>query len=157
MLFRSYWFRQRGVLPGLCFSNELIARDETMHMRFACLLYSELQEKVAESDIYEMLDEAVELEKAFFSGEFVSLVPERAADDILLDALCTPVIGLNASLMGEYIEYVADCLLENLCLPIYYNKENPVGARVSHHTLRIRWLIHPSVPVHGCAAYARPR
>ena len=64
-----YWFRQRGILPGLCFSNELIARDEDMHMRFACLLYSELRVKLSTSDIYEMLDEAVSLEKAFFSGE----------------------------------------------------------------------------------------
>ena len=64
-----YWFRQRGILPGLCFSNELIARDENMHMRFACLLYSELQEKMSTTDIYAMLDEAVLLEKAFFSGE----------------------------------------------------------------------------------------
>ena len=64
-----YWFRQRGVLPGLCFSNELIARDENMHMRFACLLYAELQVKLPRSEIYAMLDEAVALEKSFFSGK----------------------------------------------------------------------------------------
>ena len=132
-----YWFRQRGILPGLCFSNELIARDETMHMRFACLLYSELQEKVTDSEIYEMLDEAVELEKAFFSGEWVSLASEWDAVDGLLDALCTPVIGLNASLMSDYIEYVADSLLANLCLAAYYNKQNPVGGRLCHRSLMI--------------------
>ena len=64
-----YWFHQRGVLPGLCFSNELIARDENMHMRFACLLYAELQVKLPRSEIYAMLDEAVALEKSFFSGK----------------------------------------------------------------------------------------
>ena len=58
-----YWFRQRGLLPGLCFSNELIARDENMHMRFACLLYAELQEKLPLPEIYAMLAEAVTLEK----------------------------------------------------------------------------------------------
>ena len=62
-----YWFRQRGLLPGLCFSNELIARDENMHMRFACLLYCELQDKLSRDEICAMLDEAVGLEKAFFS------------------------------------------------------------------------------------------
>ena len=72
-----YWFRQRGLLPGLCFSNELIARDENMHMRFACLLYSELQDKLSRLDIYAMLDEAVVLEKAFFSGEFTILSSVR--------------------------------------------------------------------------------
>ena len=64
-----YWFRQRGILPGLCFSNELIARDEDMHMRFACLLYAELQVKLSQDEVYAMVDEAVNLEKAFFSGK----------------------------------------------------------------------------------------
>ena len=63
------WFRERGILPGLCFSNELIARDEYMHMRFACLLYAELQVKLSQDEIYAMVDEAVVLEKAFFSGK----------------------------------------------------------------------------------------
>ena len=63
-----YWFRGRGLLPGLCFSNELIARDEGMHMRFACLLYSELQLGMASGDILRMVEEAVMLEQAFFSG-----------------------------------------------------------------------------------------
>ena len=63
-----YWFRSRSVLPGLCFSNELIARDETMHMRFACMLYSELKELLPHAKIVEMVGEAVELEKAFFAG-----------------------------------------------------------------------------------------
>ena len=66
-----YWFRQRGLLPGLCFVNELIARDEHMHMRFACLLYAELQSQLPSSEVCEMLDEAVALEKSFFSGEHV--------------------------------------------------------------------------------------
>lgn len=70
-----YWFRSRGVLPGLCFSNELIARDESMHMRFACVLYSELRSNVAEADIVGMVGEAVALEKAFFAGMRVPFAP----------------------------------------------------------------------------------
>lgn len=83
-----YWFRQRGLLPGLCFSNELIARDENMHMRFACLLYAELREKLSRADIYTMLGEAVELEKAFFSGESSGLWPRRS----LLHTLQRPFV-----------------------------------------------------------------
>lgn len=67
-----YWFRQRGLLPGLCFANELIARDEHMHMRFACLLYAELQSKLPQLEVYAMLDEAVALEKSFFECEYFS-------------------------------------------------------------------------------------
>lgn len=63
-----YWFRSRGLLPGLCFSNELIARDEDMHMRFACMLYSQLDQSMSAHDIVEMVEEAVILEQAFFSG-----------------------------------------------------------------------------------------
>ena len=69
-----YWFRGHGVLPGLCFFNELLARDEAMHMWFACLLYSELQLGMASGDILRMVEEAVGLEKAFFAGSHSSLV-----------------------------------------------------------------------------------
>ena len=88
-----YWFRQRGLLPGLCFSNELIARDETMHMRFACLLYSELQDKLPDADIYEMLDEAVELEKAFFSGECPWSALRQAVTDVYQMPYALPSLG----------------------------------------------------------------
>ena len=122
-----YWFRQRGILPGLCFSNELIARDENMHMRFACLLYTELQTKLAHADIYAMLDEAVSLEKAFFSGECRYPCSTRFTDQRGIAALPTPFVGLNASLMGDYIEYIADSLLAYLDIPPYYRALNPVS------------------------------
>ena len=124
-----YWFRQRGILPGLCFSNELIARDENMHMRFACLLYAELQVKLHHADIYAMLDEAVSLEKAFFSGEYRYPFPTRFAEQDGIAALCTPFVDLNADLMADYIEYVADSLLAYLDLPPYYKTSNPVCTR----------------------------
>lgn len=65
-----YWIRQRGALPGLCFSNDLIARDEQSNVQFACLLHVELQEKVTSECAHAMVGEAVDLEKAFFSGMF---------------------------------------------------------------------------------------
>ena len=61
-----FWIRSRGLLPGLCMSNELIARDEGMHTSFACLLYSMLSQRVAVEEVYEMVGEAVDLECAFF-------------------------------------------------------------------------------------------
>ena len=76
-----YCFRERGILPGLCFSNELIARDKYLHMRFACLLYAELRAGIPVPYIHKMVQEAVDLEKASFSGKcltyvFVSLVQQ---------------------------------------------------------------------------------
>ena len=65
------WIRSRGLLPGLCHSNELIMRDEGLHMDFACKLYSELTEKVEECVVHSMVADAVVLEQAFFTGEAV--------------------------------------------------------------------------------------
>ena len=134
-----YWFRQRGVLPGLCFSNELIARDESMHMRFACLLYSELQVKLPRAEIYAMLDEAVSLEKAFFSGERGYPCSSGFADLCCIAALCTPLLGLNADLMGDYIECVADSLLAYLDVPPYYRTLNPVSFISDCHIIWDVW------------------
>ncbi len=64
-----FWIRSRGLLPGLCMSNELIARDEGMHARFACLLMRHMRKKAARDVVHHMLTEAVELEHRFFEGE----------------------------------------------------------------------------------------
>ncbi|PIL26486.1 hypothetical protein GSI_12244 [Ganoderma sinense ZZ0214-1] len=98
----------RGVLPGLCFSNELIARDEEMHMRFACLLYAELTEKVPADTVYGMMMEAVELEKRFFSDALVALFD-----------------GLNAAMMADYVEFTADYVLLCMKYEPLYNTSNP--------------------------------
>jgi ribonucleoside-diphosphate reductase subunit M2 len=83
-----FWLKKRGLMPGLCFStkNELISRDEGMHCNFACLLYSKMVNRLPEGQIVEIITNAVELEK-----EFVS------------DALPVELIGMNSSLMCEYI------------------------------------------------------
>ena len=64
-----FWVRSRGLLPGLCHSNELIMRDEGQHMEFACKLYALLSEHVAETVVHSMVSDAVALEQAFFAGE----------------------------------------------------------------------------------------
>ncbi|QBZ81036.1 Ferritin like superfamily domain containing protein [Pandoravirus celtis] len=86
-----FWLKKRGLMPGLCFSNELISRDEGLHCDFACLLYTMLANKPSTDVPKQIIVEAVEIEK-----EFVS------------ESLPVALIGMNATLMCQYIEFVAD-------------------------------------------------
>lgn len=103
-----YWLKKRGLMPGLTFSNELISRDEGMHCDFACLLYSMLENKLDPAEVKAIITEAVEFEK-----EFVT------------DALPVSLIGMNAEMMGQYIEFVADRLLISLGCEKAYGTANP--------------------------------
>ena len=104
-----FWLKKRGLMPGLSFSNELISRDEGMHCDFACLLYNDhIQNKLPKSQIRDIIANAVEIEK-----EFVT------------DALPVSLIGMNAEMMCEYIEFVADRLLVALNVGKMFNAENP--------------------------------
>ena len=98
-----FWLKKRGLMPGLSFANELISRDEGLHCDFACLLYSQLRHPLAESAVHTIIRHAVEIEKEF-----------------VIDALPVKLIGMNAALMCQYIEFVADRLLTALgCFKIY--------------------------------------
>jgi len=103
-----FWLKKRGLMPGLTFSNELISRDEGMHCEFACLLYSMLSEKLSKAEATKIITDAVEIEK-----EFVT------------DALPVNLIGMNAKLMSQYIEFVADRWLVELGYDRVYNATNP--------------------------------
>jgi ribonucleotide reductase beta subunit family protein with ferritin-like domain len=103
-----FWLKKRGLMPGLTFSNELISRDEGLHCSFACQLYSKLQQKLSERKIHELISEAVEVEKGF-----------------VCDALPVSLIGMNASLMTQYIEFVADRLLMDLGYRPLFGSKNP--------------------------------
>ena len=103
-----FWLKKRALMPGLSFSNELISRDEGLHCDFACLLYSQLQDKLAPSRVADIIKNAVEIEK-----EFVT------------DALPVRLIGMNADMMCQYIEFVADRLLVALGCTKVYNATNP--------------------------------
>lgn len=104
-----FWLKKRGLMPGLTFSNELISRDEGMHCDFACLLYNNhVTNKLPESTVRKIITDAVEIEI-----EFVS------------DALPVKLIGMNADLMSQYIEFCADRLLVELGLEKEYNSTNP--------------------------------
>jgi ribonucleoside-diphosphate reductase beta chain len=104
-----FWLKKRGLMPGLSFSNELISRDEGLHCDFACLLYTDhIKNKISQERIYEIILNAVEIEK-----EFVTV------------ALPVSLIGMNAELMCQYIEFVADRLLISLGCKKNYNAVNP--------------------------------
>lgn len=103
-----FWLKRRGIMPGLTFSNELISRDEGMHTDFAVLLYSKLHHRVPEKDVHAMFIEAVAIEQEFIT-----------------DSLPCRLIGMNADLMGTYIEYVADRLLQQLGYNKVWNSQNP--------------------------------
>lgn len=104
-----FWLKKRGLMPGLSFSNELISRDEGLHCDFACLLYTTyIKNQLPKERVYEIILNAVEIEK-----EFVT------------DALPVALIGMNAKLMSDYIEFVADRLLLSLGCDKHYNATNP--------------------------------
>ena len=96
-------------MPGLTFSNELISRDEGLHCDFACMLYNNhLVNKLTKEQVQKIIADAVEIEK-----EFVT------------ESLPVRLIGMNADLMSQYIEFVADRLLSELGNEKIYNTANP--------------------------------
>lgn len=104
-----FWLKKRGLMPGLTFSNELISRDEGMHMDFACLLYNNhIVNKLSKEKVTKIITDAVEIE-----SEFVT------------ESLPVRLIGMNADLMNQYIQFVADRLLEQLGCDKIYNVTNP--------------------------------
>ena len=103
-----FWLKKRGLMSGLTFSNELISRDEGMNTDFAVLLYSKILNKVPQSIVFDIFEEAVNIEKEFITES----IPCR-------------MIGMNSSMMTQYIEYVADRLLNQLGYEKMYNSANP--------------------------------
>jgi ribonucleoside-diphosphate reductase beta chain len=103
-----FWLKKRGLMPGLSFSNELISRDEGLHCDFACLLYNMLENPLPKEQVTAIIKDAVSIEQ-----EFVT------------DALPVDLIGMNAKMMSQYIEFVADRLLVALSCERVYNVTNP--------------------------------
>jgi ribonucleotide reductase beta subunit family protein with ferritin-like domain len=103
-----FWLKQRGVMPGLTLSNEFIARDEGLHTEFACLLYSKIANRLEKKVAHKIIREAVKIEKHFITK-----------------ALPCELIGMNAELMKQYIEFVADRLALQLGYPKVYGAANP--------------------------------
>lgn len=96
-----YWFRTRNLLQGLCFSNELISRDEALHTEFGVALYKKLKYKLKQDQIHAIIRESVAIETEF-----------------ICEALPCRLIGMNSVLMTQYIQFVAD----RVCLQLGYDK-----------------------------------
>ena len=103
-----YWLKERGVMPGLTFSNELISRDESLHTEFAILLYSHIVNKLSEKEVHDIIKDAVVIEKEF-----------------IIDSLPCRLLGMNSELMSQYIEFVSDRICIQLGYSKIYNVSNP--------------------------------
>ncbi len=105
-----FWLKKRGLMPGLCTSNEFISRDEGLHCEFACHMHSLLAEEsqLSKETITEIISEAVEIEKEFIT-----------------EALPVSLIGINSILMAKYIEFVADYWLQQLGCDKLFGTANP--------------------------------
>ncbi|KAI1640928.1 ribonucleotide reductase [Biscogniauxia mediterranea] len=103
-----FWLKKRGLMPGLTFSNELISRDEGLHTDFACLLFSHLKNRPSKDVVQQVITDAVAIEQEF-----------------LTEALPCGLLGMNANLMKQYIEFVADRLLVALGNEKVYRSTNP--------------------------------
>ena len=103
-----FWLKKRGLMPGLTSSNELISRDEGLHTDFAVLMYSKIVNKLPQDVVYQIIEEAVAIEKEF-----------------IIDSIPCKLIGMNSNLMSNYIEFVADRLLSQLGYQKKYNTANP--------------------------------
>jgi len=103
-----FWLRDRKILPGLSYANQLISRDESIHTDFACLLYSKIENRVDEAIVIKMIEDAVKIESKFIT-----------------ESIPCNMIGMNTELMSEYVMFMADRLLLKLGYSKIYNKENP--------------------------------
>ena len=102
-----FWMKKRGLMPGLCFSNDLISRDEALHTEFACLMYSK-QHKLDNETVYNIVSDAVKIETEF-----------------ICESIPCKLLGMNSELMTQYIKFVADRLLIQLGHEPIYNVQNP--------------------------------
>jgi ribonucleoside-diphosphate reductase subunit M2 len=103
-----YWLKKRGLMKGLCESNEYISRDESLHCDFACLLFSMLVNKPTKEEVLAILTEAVEIEKIFAE-----------------ESIKVRLLGMNSTLMKQYIEHCADMVLYALIGEKHYHTANP--------------------------------
>lgn len=123
-----YYFRKRGLLPGLSLSNDWIARDEGMHFSFSALMFKTLKAKYNNGT----LDDTVLLDPNLITGDvsqqqFEKIVKEAVIfeKEFVRDALPVGLIGMNADLMCEYIEAVADRIADLFGFERVFNTENP--------------------------------
>ena len=103
-----FFYKKKGLMPGLIKSNEFIARDEGLHRDFGCELIKLYKTDNLKQIAIEIITDAVDIECNF-----------------VVESLQSGLIGINSEMMSQYVKFVADCLLLKLGLEKYYNVENP--------------------------------
>ncbi|SJL03655.1 related to Ribonucleoside-diphosphate reductase small chain [Armillaria ostoyae] len=103
-----FWLKKHGLMPGFTFLNELISRDEGLHMDFGCYIYSCLRNHLTPATVLTIITDAVDIEKQFWD-----------------DALETPLLGLNASSINKHVEFMSNRLLVALRYEKKYKAKNP--------------------------------
>jgi ribonucleotide reductase beta subunit family protein with ferritin-like domain len=103
-----YWLKNKGLMPGLATANEFISRDEALHTEFAIELYKTHNDLLDESVVHGIFKEAVDIEKEF-----------------IIESLPVSLLGMNKTLMGNYIEFIADRWLTMIGYSKLYNADNP--------------------------------
>lgn len=92
-----YYIKSKGKMPGLCFSNELISRDEGQHTDFGVAMYKLQKDRIPEEEVHKMFGEAVDIE-----------------DEFITKSLPCRLLGMSCEAMSEYVRFVADRLLVQL-------------------------------------------
>lgn len=109
-----FWIEQRNLLRGLTQYNKFISRDENLHYEFALTLFRKLRDDssyefvVNVDTIREMVSDAVAIETEFINT-----------------SIPCDMIGMNSSMMAEYVKYVADRLMRDVDLEPIFRSENP--------------------------------
>lgn len=105
-----FWLKEKNVMPGLCKFNKFISRDEGMHVDLAILFYSMLEYKLDKHTVEKIMKQAVDIEKEF-----------------IIESIPCRLLGMNSDLMSQYIEFIANGLLNKLGYESIYNvKKNPL-------------------------------
>jgi len=123
-----YYFRKRGLLPGLALSNDWIARDEGMHFSFSALMFKILQDKFRNRTLTETDLKNVNLiTNVVPQSEFEEIVREAVSceKEFIKSSLPVDLIGMNSDLMCQYIEAVADRIADLFEFERIFNTENP--------------------------------
>jgi ribonucleotide reductase beta subunit family protein with ferritin-like domain len=108
-----FWLKKQRAagtlfLEAIVKSNRFIARDEGLHVTFACTLYGYIVNRVSQNVVHDMFREANEI-----------------SIDFMNNAIKCDMIGMNQTLMSQYINYVSDRLLYMLGYEKIYNVTNP--------------------------------
>jgi len=103
-----YWLKNKGLMKGLSTANEFIAKDENLHAEFAVCLYKMCDTRLSQGLVHNIFKEAIDIEKEFIT-----------------ESLSCALLGMNAKLMSEYIEFVGDFWLSKLGYEKMYNTKNP--------------------------------